>query len=466
MQDYSGYGGYGQPPSGDFGGPTAPLPPVPPRPPRRRRVGLLSYVAVALAAGALGAGSVVALYHPSANSSASPAPSIGAPAPLPSSAVPTPGNGAQGNGEQGSGAQGSLSKVAQGVVIINTTLQYSSERAAGTGMVINAGEGLVLTNNHVIENSTKITATVPAIGQKFPAKVLGYDVTGDIALIQLQHASGLHGVPLGDSAKVKVGDAVTALGNAEGQNEIVPADGHITGINRTITASDQGGTVKSETLHGMLQTDAGIVSGDSGGPLVSAAGQVIGMDTAGNDVSMPDQRQTAAGFAIPINTALSVAQEIGAGHASSAISIGYPPFIGIYVGSGTSSDPKAQAEQQQQNNGFGGFGGFGGNGPANGQGNGQSCYSNDSNLPVPSTIAPVSSGTLVVGTICGSPAAVAGVTAGSVITSLNGQAIGAPQTVHDALAKFRPGDTVSLTWVTPSGQRKAANVTLTAGPPL
>ena len=461
MQDYSGYGygGYGQPPSGDFGGPTAPLPPVPPRPPRRR-VGLLSYVAVALAAGALGAGSVVALYHPAGNSSASPAPgsSAIAPTPLPSTAVPTPSDGAHGGG-----TQGSLSKVAQGVVIINTALQYSSERAAGTGMVINAGSGLVLTNNHVIENATKITATVPATGQYYLAKVLGYDVTGDIALIQLQKPSGLHQVPIGNSAKVKVGDAVTALGNAQGQNRIVPASGHITGVNRTITASDQGGTVRSETLRGMLQTDAGIVSGDSGGPLVNAAGQVIGMDTAGNDVSMPDQQQTAAGFAIPINTALSVAREIAAGHASSTISIGYPPFIGIYVGQGDSSDPQQQAAAQQQDNGFGGFGGFGGDGSGNGN---QSCYSNDSNLPVPSTIAPVSSGTLVVGTICGSPAAVAGVSAGSVITAVNGQAIGAPQTVHNALAKFRPGDTVSLTWVTPSGQRKTANVTLTAGPPL
>jgi S1-C subfamily serine protease len=455
MQDYSGYGygGYGQPPSGDYGGPTAPLPPVPPRPPRRR-VGLLSYVAVALAAGALGAGSVVALYHPSSDSTASPGPgnSAVAPSPLPSTAVPAPS----------SGAPGSLSKVAQGVVIINTALQYSSERAAGTGMVINAGKGLVLTNNHVIENSTKITATLPGTGQRFAAKVLGYDMTGDIALIQLQNASGLHQVPIGDSTKVKVGDAVTALGNAQGQNRIVPAHGHITGVDRTITASDQGGAVKSETLHGMLQTDAGIVSGDSGGPLVSEAGQVIGMDTAGNDVSMPDQQQTAAGFAIPINTALSVAREIAAGRASSTISIGYPPFIGIYVAQGDSSDPRQQAEAQQQNNGFGGFGGFGGQG--NGQG--QSCYNNDSNLPVPDTIAPASSGTLVVGTICGSPAADAGLTAGSVITAINGQAIGAPQTVHDALAKFHPGDTVSLTWVTPSGQHKTASVTLKEGPPL
>jgi S1-C subfamily serine protease len=293
-------------------------------------------------------------------------------------------------------------------------------------------------------------------------------VTGDVALIQLQNPSGLHQVPLGDSGKVKVGDAVTALGNAEGRSQIVSAPGHITGVNKTITASDQGGTVTSETLHGMFQTDAGIVSGDSGGPLVNAAGQVIGMDTAGNDVRMPDQ-QAAAGFAIPVNTALSVAREIAAGHASSTISIGYPPFIGIYVGQGTSSDPQQQAQEQQQqnNNGFGGFGGgngFGGNG-STGNGQGQSCYTNDSDLPVPGTIAQVSSGTLVIGTICASPAANAGVTAGSVITSVSGQAVGAPQTLHTALSKFRPGDSVSLTWVTPSGQHKTASMTLTKGPP-
>ena len=223
----------------------------------------------------------------------------------------------------------------------------------------------------------------------------------------------------------------------------------------------------SETLHGMFQTDAGIVSGDSGGPLVNASGQVIGMDTAGNDVRFPNQ-QSAAGFAIPINTALSVAREIAAGHASSTISIGYPPFIGIYVGPGTSSDPQQQAatQEQQNNNGFGGFGGnsFGGNG--SGTGGTQSCYTDDSNLPVPSTIAPAGSGTLVVGTICNSPAAAAGLTAGSVITSVNGTTIGAPPTVHNALAKFHPGDSVSLTWITPSGQRKTASLTLTQGPPL
>jgi S1-C subfamily serine protease len=447
MQDYSGYG-YGA----DYGS-TSPLPPMPPQPPRRR-VGLLSYVAVALAAGALGAGTVVALYHPAASSTTVRPSATNPPVALPSTAVPTPSGG-------GGTATGSLAKVGQGIMIINTTLQYSSERAAGTGMVINAGEGLVLTNNHVIENATKITATA-ASGKTFKATVVGYDVTGDIALIRLQDPSGLNAVPLGDSGKVKTGDSVTALGNAEGQSRIVTAAGKITAVNRTIMASDQGGAVTSETLHGMLATDAAIVSGDSGGPLVNASGQVIGMDTAGNNVRFPDQ-QTASGFAIPVNTALSVAREIAAGHASSTITIGYPPFIGIYVGAGTSSDPQQQAEdQQQQNGGFGGFGGSGGNG----NGGSQSCHNDNADLPIPTSIAPVNSGTLVVGTICGSPAATAGLTAGSVITSVNGTTIGAPQTVHNALAKSRPGDSVSLTWVTPSGQHKTASMTLTQGPPL
>ncbi len=452
MQDYSGYG---QPPTGDFGS-TSPMPPMPPRPPRRR-IGLLSYLGVALAAGALGAGTVVALYHPAASSVAAPQPSRSAiaPAPLPSTAIPTPSSGSGTN----AGLQGILNKVKPGLVIINTTLQYSSQQAAGTGMVINAN-GLVLTNNHVIENSTKITATV-STGQTYQAKVVGYDVTGDIALLQLENPSGLHPVPIGDSGKVKTGATVVALGNAQGQSEIVSAVGQVTGLNQTITASDQGGRVSSETLHGMIETNANIVAGDSGGPLVNSAGQVIGMDTAGNNVSFAPQ-QSVAGFAIPINTALTVARQIAASHASSTIVVGYPPFIGIYIAKGTNSNPQAQAaQQQQQNNGSG-------NGFGNGFGNGgsQGCYTSDANLAVPATIASVNSGTLVIGTICNSPATAAGLTAGSVITSVNGQTVGSPQSLAAIMAKHRPGDTVSLTWVTPSGQSKTGNMHLTPGPPL
>ena len=100
--------------------------------------------------------------------------------------------------------------------------------------------------------------------------------------------------------------------------------------------------------------------------------------------------------------------------------------MGVYIGQGSNSDPQAQAEQQS--GGFGGngngngFGGFGGNG--NGSGN-QGCYNSDRDLTPPNDIASVNSGTLILGTICGGPAAAAGMTAGSVITAVNGQAIGA-----------------------------------------
>jgi S1-C subfamily serine protease len=460
MQDYSGYG---EPPRGDYG-PTMPMPPMPPRPPRRR-IGALSYVLVALAAGALGAGTVVALYHPSSSSaSASPQPSNSAlnPAPLPSTAVPQPSTASPGTS---AGEQAIVNKVAPGLVIINTTLQYDSEQAAATGMVLNS-DGLVLTNNHVIEDSTSITATT-ASGKHYTAKVLGYDTTGDIALIQLQGASGLRTVPLGDSSAVKTGDSVVAMGNAEGQSAIVPATGQVTALDQTITAGDQGGSITSETLHDMIQTNANIVSGDSGGPLANSAGQVIGMDTAGNDGGFSVQQQGSTGYAIPIDNALAVARQIAQRQASSTVNIGYPPFMGIFIGQGSNSSPQAQAEAAggaYQNP----FGGFGGNGNGNGNGNGgsQGCYTSNRGVGAPQNIANVNSGTLILGTICGGPADAAGMTAGSVITAVNGQAVGSPDSLTSVVSKYHPGDTISVTWVSPSGQRSTSSIKLTAGPPL
>jgi S1-C subfamily serine protease len=451
MQDYSGYG---QPP----GGPTMPMPPMPPPP--RRRVGALSYLLVALAAGALGAGTVVALYHPASNTaSAAPQPRASAPAPLPSAAIPQPSSG-------GSGASASeqaiVNKVSPGLVIINTQLQYDSDQAAATGMVISS-DGLVLTNNHVIEDSTSITATT-ANGKTYAAKVVGYDVTGDIALIQLQNASGLRTVPLGDSNTVKTGDSVVAMGNAEGQNAIVPAVGQVTALNQTITASDEGGSITSETLHGMIEDNADIVAGDSGGPLANSAGQVIGMDTAGNDGGgFGVQQQSTAGYAIPIDTALAVARQIDAGQASSTITIGYPPFLGIYIAEGSDSSPQAQAQEQQGSGS--GYGGFGGNGFGY-NGGSQGCYTSNRDLTPPANIANVSSGTLILGTICSGPAQAAGMTAGSVITGVNGQAIGSPDTLTGVVSKYHPGDTISVTWVSPSGQRSTTSIKLGSGPPL
>ncbi len=257
-------------------------------------------------------------------------------------------------------------------------------------------------------------------------------------------------MPIGNSSSVKAGNAVLAMGNAEGQGHIIATPGHVTALDTTITASDEAGSTSTETLHGMIQTNASIVPGDSGGPLASSAG-VIGMDTAGNDSG--DQQGPAAGFAIPIDTVLSIAREIAAGHASSVITVGYPPFLGVFIGSGFSSDPQTQAQQQEQQNG------------GDGSGSTQGCYSSNADLTIPSVIAPVSSGTLIDGTICGSPAASAGLTGEAVITAVNGQAVGSPDDFARIMTRFHPGDTISVTWVSPSGQRTTSSLHLTAGPP-
>ena len=407
-------------------------------PPQRRRGSgsWLTHTVVAVLAAGLAVAVVVGFFSPASGGSL---PGSGAvPAP-PASAAPL-----------ARGDQDIVNKVKPGLVIINTALQYDSEAAAGTGMVIN-GDGLVLTNNHVIEDSTRITATVISTGKTYQARVVGYDKTGDIALIQLQNASGLATVPIGNSSSARVGDGAVAMGNAEGQSRIKVTAGHITALNTTITASDEAGSTSTETLHGMIQTNADIVPGDSGGPLASSAG-VIGMDTAGNDSG--DQQGPAAGFAIPINTALSVARQIAAGHATALITVGYPPFLGIFIGSGSSSNPQTQAQEQEQQNGGSG-----------GSGSTQRCYSSNADLTTPSVIAPVSSGTLIDGTICGSPAASVGMTGGAVITAVNGQAVGSPDDFAKLMTRFHPGDTISVTWVGPSGQRTTSSLHLTAGPP-
>jgi S1-C subfamily serine protease len=392
---------------------------------------VFTHAIMAVLGAALAAGVLLAFYGPASGGSL---PGIGA--------VPAPGSSPA---ALTGGQQGIVAKVKPGVVVIRAALQYNSEAAAGTGMVINAG-GLVLTNNHVIENSTNLTATV-ASGRAYRATVVGYDKTGDIALLQLQNASGLTTVPIGNSSSARSGKPVVAMGNAEGRGTVTATPGHVTGLDRTITASDKGGSTTSEVLHGMIQTNADIVPGDSGGPLASSAG-VIGMDTAGNN---PGYQQASTGFAIPINRALSVARRIAAGHASSAITIGYPPFMGIFLGSGPAKSPQAQARQQGQG--------------APGAGNTPACSTSNADLTVPSVIAPVSSGALIDGTICGSPAAKAGMTGGAVITAVNGQPVGSPDSLASTLSRFHPGDTISVTWVSPSGQRTTSNLHLTAGPP-
>jgi S1-C subfamily serine protease len=430
-----GYDGWGSP-AGGYG--------QPPR--RRRRSRFLVYALVAVLAAGLGAGAAVGLNSGGHSSSTG----------VSSNDVPAPHNNAPGGGSGSLSQQSVAAKVEPGVVDIDAAIQYSGGTSSeGTGMVINAG-GLVLTNNHVINGARFIRATLVTTGRTYTARVVGYDATQDVALLQLQGASRLKAVAMGNSSQVTLGTPVLAIGNAGGQGGLPAlAPGIINSLGKTITPTDES-TGTTETLHGMLQTNADIVSGDSGGPLANAAGQVIGMDTA--NASSSQGSSDVLGYAIPINTALWVARQIATGQGSGGIQVGVPGFLGVLVPQSASANPRQQAQQQQQQGG-GSYGGADGQGPR-----GQGCVNSNTDTLVPSAIAPVSTGALVDGVLCGTAAAAAGLASGDVITTVNGQAITTPSSLTMTMSKFRPGAHVRIDWVNTNGQRKAGTVTLGAAP--
>ena len=428
QQDYgqSGYGqqGYGQGPwsqppggAGNWGLPTDIIG-YGPEQPRRRGPRALVYVAVAAVAAAVGAGTVVALNQNSQN-----------PSSVSSQQIPSPNRNAAGNANNAAlNEQSVANKVEPGVVDIDSQLKYENGAAAGTGMVLSSN-GLVLTNNHVVDGSTSLHATLVSSGKTYTAQVLGVDPVDDVALIKLVGASGLKTVSVGNSAKVTLGTAVVALGNAGGRGgSPTVTSGTITALNRTITASDSGSGANSETLHGMLQTNAPIAAGDSGGPLSNAAGQVIGMDTAANSQSLGGAG-TNQGFAIPINRALSIARQIAGGKAGAHILLGQSGFMGIGV------DSISDAQQCLAQGGVG------------------------VNYQVPAK-----SGALICSVYPGTPAAKAGLAAGDVITSVNGQAVSSANGLTTIMRKYKPGNTISLGYVTANTGSHTSSLTLIAGP--
>jgi S1-C subfamily serine protease len=267
-------------------------------------------------------------------------------------------------------------------------------------------------------------------------------------------------VPLGNSSTVKVGNDVVGMGNAGGTGSISSVPGAVTGLDQTITASDDGSGVAPERLTGMLQTNADIIPGDSGGPLVSTDGKVIGMDTAASTASV-DNDQQDVGFAIPINRALSIADQIIAGRGSSTVKIGTSGFVGVLVPSGpngaqsTATNPNVQLQQEAQSQqSFG----QGGTAP-------DTCVSSSADPGTPAKVAPVSSGTLVLGALCQTPAASAGLIPGDVITKVNSRSVSSPSSLMNILQAVPGGTSISLTWVTPDGQTETHSITLTSAPP-
>jgi S1-C subfamily serine protease len=310
--------------------------------------------------------------------------------------------------------------IGTGVVVVNTQLGYQSGAAAGTGIVLSSS-GEVLTNNHVIEGATSISVVVPGTTHHYSGKVVGYDVSADVAVIQLTGASNLKTASLGDSSKVTTGQTVKAVGNAGGTGTLASASGTVTGVAKSITVSDdQGG---SEQLSGLIETNAALQPGDSGGPLLNSSGKVIAMDTAGSTgVGFQAASAASDSYAIPINTASTLAKQIESGKASTAVHIGPTAFLGIEV-SATATN-----------------GGFGLGGTA-------------------------SSGALIAGTVAGGPAASAGLTAGDLITAIDGKTVTSPSTITSLIVTKKPGAKITVTYTDQTGTSTMATVTLGSGPP-
>ena len=366
-------------------------------------------------------------------------------------------------------------KVSPGLVDVVSTLGDENGEAAGTGMVLTS-TGEVLTNNHVIDGATSISVTDIGNGRTYKASVVGYDKTQDVAVLQLQDASGLTTVSLGNSATVSTGQSVVAIGNAEGKGgQPSVVTGSVTALNQSITASDEG-SGSSEQLTGMIETNAPIEPGDSGGSLVNLAGQVVGMDTAASTSSETPSAQAAnpgqqsqgqtgqsqsgqsqssgtQAFSIPINEAVSIAAQIEGGNSSSTLHLGSTAFLGVEVSSTSTSTGTGS--------GASGLGGYGsGSDGGYGYGSGDGGYGYGSGDGGTGT----TSGVQIEGALSGSPAASAGLSAGDVITSIGGQSVTSATQMQSIIAAYHPGDKVSISWTDASGQTQTATVTFASGP--
>ncbi|MEO6501296.1 MAG: trypsin-like peptidase domain-containing protein, partial [Jatrophihabitantaceae bacterium] len=335
--------------------------------------------------------------------------------------------GLNGDGSDGSGSSdGSDSSGAQitgpataaqqvGVVNINTTLNYGQGQAAGTGIVLSP-DGEILTNNHVIEGSTAITVTVVSTGKSYSATVVGTAPSQDVSVLRLKDASGLATAKLGDSSQVEVGDAVTAVGNAGGKGGTpTAATGAVTALNQSITAGDSNGA-NVERLTAMIEINADIEAGDSGGPLYdNDTGSVIGIDTAASSAAGRLGAGGTTGYAIPIDKALGIADQIESGQESSTVHLGYPAFLGVQLSPSGSTDSAGQ-------------------------------------------------GAPIAGVVDDSAAAKAGLEAGDTITAVDGTAITSASGLSSVLDAHKPGDQVRLSYTDPAGQSHSVSVTLGAGP--
>lgn len=300
--------------------------------------------------------------------------------------------------------------IGNGVVVIETELGGAGQ-GEGTGMVLTSS-GEVLTNNHVIRGSTTIKIVVPGTGRSYTAKVLGYSVSKDVALLKASGGSNLKTVSLGNSSMVRVGQRVTATGNAGGSGTLTSSSGRITALARTITVSDNDGV--GQRLTGLVETSAELEPGDSGGPLFNAAHKVIGMNTAASVGYVFRGSRDADGYAIPVNTVITIAKQIEAGKGSATVHVGATAFLGVSVASDDI----------------------------------------------------VGSGAVIAGVVEGGAASAAGLAPGDIITSVDGHPVSSSATLRSVLLLEKPGARVSVTYLdVTTGASRSVFVKLGSGPP-
>jgi len=170
-------------------------------------------------------------------------------------------------------------------------------KASGSGVIVDAQRGIVLTANHVVAQIST-AQIITKDGRRFSAKLVGRDPATDIAVLQLQGGNGLKAIPLGDSDRLEVGDFVIAIGNPFGLGQTVTS-GLVSALGRT-GLSKQG-------YEDFIQTDASINPGNSGGGLISLRGELVGINTA---ILSPGGGNVGIGFAVPINMARQVMEQI------------------------------------------------------------------------------------------------------------------------------------------------------------
>ena len=372
---------------GAQGQPNQQMPPRPPqRPQKRSRAGALTVGALTIAVVSAGIGGGVALLAKPDNrpggTQITAAPSVPA-ASLPAGSV-----------EQ------VAAKVVPSVVKLETDMGRASEEGSG---VILSTDGLILTNNHVVEAAKGGDTTVTfADGRTSKFTLVGADPSSDIAVVKADNISDLTPITIGSSANLKVGQDVVAIGSPLGLEGTVTT-GIISALNRPVAA---GGDIKNQnTVLDAIQTDAAINPGNSGGALVNMNGELVGVNSAiatlGGDSADAQSGSIGLGFAIPIDQAKRIADElIQSGSASHA-------SLGVQVGNDTASH-----------------------------------------------------GAKIVEVTSGGAAAAAGLPSGVVVTKVDDRVIGSADALVAAVRSRAPGEKVTLTYLDPAGKPQTVQVTL------